>query len=197
MQLPASGTDSTPTGPSPVNPWVDHLGRVSYIRGHISLYAIGCVLLLALNLLFGDGAVWADTAIGAWGILLIAHGIVAVIARLTGELLAEDDGEVRPATEVRWNAPSTWGRPPRPAAEPPAATPAATPPASTPPTPSEQEAAPETPADTGSERVSWKEATRAAWLAPRSEKPPPKPEPPASQDENDDDPNDFTPLKLD
>lgn len=193
-----------------------------WLRAHLSTFALGSVVLLAINLLRGSGGIWADTAIGAWGTLVVAHGILLAIARLMTELLAdEDDGEIRPASEMRWpkppSSPSTWSIPHRrPAAERPATT-TVTP--SPPPTPtmdpgdaalaaadrphsrgrqapaptSPPEPAPESPPVTAppdeDERVSWKAATDAAWLAPRAE-----PEPRRLADDDEDD---FTPLKFD
>lgn len=172
-----------------MNPWVICLGRVSYLRGHLSVYAVGSVLLLALNLLFGDGGIWADTAIGAWGILVIAHGILIVIARLLRELLADEDKPVQPASNAGWETGSGWTLPMRSRQEPsPTTPPAPTSPPTSPKLPPEP-AAP-SPTSGEGERVSWKEATKAAWHTPRDE--PTKPD-----DKNNDDQNDFQPLKLD
>lgn len=191
-----------------------------WLRAHLSTFALGSVLLLAINLLRGLGGIWADTAIGAWGVLVVAHGIILVIARLLTELLAdEDDGEIRPASEMRWpkpsSSPSTWSLPHRRLAADRPATATVTPP----PTPtmdpadaalaaadrdrtrawqateptSPPEAAPEPPQapepSNEEERVSWKAATDAAWLAPRAE--------PESSRKTDADEDDFTPLKFD
>lgn len=174
------GQQQPTTGTPDVNPWLDHLGRGMYIRGHISVYAVGSVFLLALNLLRGSGGIWADTAMGAWGVLVVAHGILLIIARLLQELMAEDAEEpIRPASEMRWQAPSTWTLPPRTSPQPaPGEDRKATPEATT--TEPEKNAA-----DT--ERVSWQAATNAAWLAPKD----PSPSPDKS-----DDSNDFTPLKF-
>jgi hypothetical protein len=180
-----------------------------WLRAHISTFAIGSVILLVINLLRGSGGIWADTAIGAWGILIVAHGIAMIIARLLQELLADGgDEQIRPASEVRWNTPSTWTLPPRArdAAPPSAAgTPSPTPP-DVPRMDAEAAAAaardrrraeaagttaPPPPPDTG-ERVSWKAATDAAWLASGDED-----EQPAKNSDNDNDKDDFTPLKFD
>ncbi len=178
-----------------MSPWIEHLGRVSYIRGHISLFAAGSVSLLAIDLLSGSGRVWADTVISLWAVLLIAHSIILVIARLLRELLSEDEAPSRPIAEATWRLPGGWERPHGP--EQPTSPDAqpANPPAG------HAEAAP-TP-DTGTERVSWAEATRAAWLARRKKHAEPEsgqqpdaapPDPPTNTNDPD---NDFTPLKLD
>jgi hypothetical protein len=202
---PVSGQEWHAPDASPADIWLDHLSRISYIRGHISVFAVGSVVLLAVNLLSGSGGVWADTAIVAWAVLVVVHGIIAVIARLLQELLADDDeGEqkVRPASEMRWSSPSTWAiqSRSREASEAPASAPEAAP------SPSAA-AAPETPvaksADT--ERVSWKAATDAAWLAPRdtgtSDTKPDGQDEAAGKDtdkaDKPDNEDDFTPLKLD
>ncbi len=195
-----------------------------WLRGHISVFALGSVILLTANLLRGSGGIWADTAIGAWGVLVVAHGIMMIIARLLQELLAdEEDEDIRPASEMHWNTPSSWTLPPRirdlrhakdaPApitptldAEASAAAAAARDrkPRSEPPATAAKPPAPEPDA---SERVSWQAATDAAWLAPRetsSPSPQPaqpaepnKPEQPAKPANESDDEDDFTPLKFD
>lgn len=187
-----------------------------WLRGHISLFAMGSVILLTANLVSGSRGIWADTAISAWAVLLIAHGILMVIARLMQELLAdEEDDDIRPASEMHWNTPSTWTLPQRvrergssasgPAAP---ATPTLDPEASAAaaaardrgakakPQPASEEKpagqAPAEPEPDASERVSWKAATDAAWLAPReTDRDPETPE------KKRDDEDDFTPLKFD
>jgi hypothetical protein len=201
---PVSGQEWHATNPSAADIWLGHLGRVSYIRGHISVFAVGSVVLLVANLLSGSGGVWADTAIVAWAVLVVVHGIIAVIARLLQELLADDEGEPkpRPASEMRWSSPSTWAIQPRsrevsasPARAPNAA-PSAPPPGAT-----------ETPTTTPpeSERVSWKAATDAAWLASRdsstndtdSGEQADAAGKDADKPDKSDNEDDFTPLKLD
>lgn len=156
-----------------------------YFRAHISIFAVGSVLLLGIDLLSGGGGIWADTAIGAWGMLVVVHGILMIIARLLQELLA-DDGEqpIRPSSEMHWSAPTTWALPPH------------VPPGSRQddpvqaPAPSDRTGQGENPPEP--ERVSWKAATDAAWLSQRK----PTPGTPG-QDAQPDDKDDFTPLKLD
>ena len=222
MQVPpATGQDwPTPSTPQP-NPWLVHLSRGAWLRGHISVFAFGSVLLLAINLLRGSGGIWADTAISAWAVLVMAHGILLMIARLLQELLADEgNGDIRPASEVHWNAPSSWSLPPRARdrrqaqqAAPAPATPTLDPEASaaaaaardrkpkparqapgeppaTAPKPAEGLPTTEQPAE--SDRVSWQAATDAAWLTPRE----PTPAPGKREDPKDDE-DDFTPLKFD
>lgn len=205
---PASGQEwPTKHTPEP-NPWLDHLSRGMWLRGHISVFALGAVILLTINLIRGSGGIWADTAIGAWAVLLVAHGILMIIARLLQELLADDEGsDIRPASEMQWSTPSSWTLPPgirerkngreAPASQTPtlnaeesaAAAAARDRKKKQAPTQPPEPAAPDT--DT-SERVSWKAATDAAWLTPRQDtKPPTQPE------KKKDDGDDFTPLKFD
>lgn len=190
-----------------------------WLRGHISLFALGSVVLLAANLLRGSGGIWADTAIGAWAVLVVAHGIVMIIARLMQELLADEENEdIRPASEMHWNTPSTWTLPPRirdrrHAPEASAASPTLDAEASAAaaaardrkpkpeqPTPAE----PPAPEPDAADRVSWKAATDAAWLAPREPSPaagkpdaPAEPVKPERPEDQTDDEDDFTPLKFD
>lgn len=78
--------------PSPS--WLTRLGNVRWARGHISTLFIGAVLLVSINLLIGGGEMWALTAIGIWIMLLVVHIVIVLIARLSTELLADDDEEV-------------------------------------------------------------------------------------------------------
>lgn len=184
-----------------------------WLRAHLSAFALGSVVLLVINLLRGTGGVWADIAIGAWGVLVLAHGIALIIARLLQELASDDDkGEIRPASEMRWpkpaSSPSTWSLPLRRQQRPAGASPAAATPSwpvmdlvdtataaadrdgagpRRAPQPAPEPAPPTAKSDEG-ERVSWQAATDAAWLAPRKE--------PSAKGKPDDE-DDFTPLKFD
>lgn len=178
-----------------------------WLRAHLSTFAIGSVVLLTINLMQGSGGVWADTAIGAWGILILAHGILLLIARLLRELMADDDDlqPIRPASEMTWSPQSSWSLAPH-SQDGPAPSNGPTVASGSPATMNPADAAEATAAarERGSkwprgkrkadaeepERVSWQAATDAAWLAPRPDGKP------ADKDEPDDD-NDFTPLKFD
>lgn len=70
------------------------IGDFRWVRAHVSFYAVGVVLLVSANLLAGGSRLWSLTAIGIWSILVFIHLIVLVIARLSGELLADDDEEI-------------------------------------------------------------------------------------------------------
>lgn len=69
------------------------LGDFRWVRAHVSFYAVGVVLLAAANLLLGGPRLWSLTAIGIWSMLLVVHLILLAIARLSAELLADDDDE--------------------------------------------------------------------------------------------------------
>lgn len=69
-------------------------GDFRWVRVHVSMFAVGVVLLVSLNLLMGGATLWSLTATGIWSLLLIVHLILVAIARLSAELLAEDDEEV-------------------------------------------------------------------------------------------------------
>lgn len=197
-----------------------------WLRAHISLFAIGSVILLLANLLQGSGGVWADTAIGAWGVLLLAHGILLIIARLLTELLADDNEEIRPASEVHWSTPattSTWSLPRR-GTEPdraPTAPTAVPPPPATPgmdpaeaaaaaaarertrgkrgvsDVPPAAEPASTTPDDPGRDHN--KDNDRVSWQAATDAAwlAPREEQKPAQKTDDTDDENDFTPLRYD
>jgi hypothetical protein len=190
---PVTGPQGTTTRSPENNPWLDHLGRGMYLRAHISVFAVGCVVLLGIDLLGGSGGIWADTAIGAWGMLLVVHGILMIIARLLQELLADDDEQpIRPASEMQWHAPSTWTLPAWVQQQ------------SSPSNRQTSDAAPAPPqaGTDNSDRVSWQAATDAAWLAPKDTRAagpadPPQPSGSTLQDVPDNRDDDFVPLKLD
>ena len=144
-----------PEQPSDLMRWLYQAQRFSLVRLHISVFALGSVALLCINLLAGSAGIWASTWIGAWAMLVVMHSVIAVIATLAIQLLADDE-DVRPASEVSWEPAATWSAPPPAPLSPPPSEPAE-PTASnpwhvTPPPPKEEE------------RVSWKAASDVAWL---------------------------------
>lgn len=87
--------------------WLMHLGDVRWVRGHISTFCLGAVLLVSADLLFGGSELWSLTAIGIWIMLLLVHILLVVIARLSMQLLADDDEEIvlLPIKEAVFNEP--------------------------------------------------------------------------------------------
>lgn len=77
-----------------VSTLVTHLGESRWVRGHISAFCVGAVMLVSANLLIGGSRLWSLTAIGIWIMLLVVHIIVVVIARLSHVLLADDEEEI-------------------------------------------------------------------------------------------------------
>lgn len=73
---------------------VTHLGESRWVRGHISAFCVGAVMLVSANLLAGGSRLWSLTAIGIWIMLLVVHIIVVVIARLSHVLLTDEEEEV-------------------------------------------------------------------------------------------------------
>lgn len=69
------------------------LGDFRWLRGHVSVYAVGVVLLVSANLLIGGSSIWSLTAVGIWSLLLFIHVVLLAIARLSIELLTDDDEE--------------------------------------------------------------------------------------------------------
>lgn len=70
------------------------LGDARWVRAHISTLAVGAVVLVSINLLIGSDELWSLTAIGIWAMLFVVHLAVLVIARLSGELLDDDEEEI-------------------------------------------------------------------------------------------------------
>ena len=83
-------TQQAPTG----SILLTSLGDFRWVRAHVSFYAVGAVLLVGANLLIGGSRLWSLTAIGIWSMLLIVHLLLLAIARLSTQLLADDDEEV-------------------------------------------------------------------------------------------------------
>lgn len=55
---------------------------------------MGAVALVGVNLLIGGSRLWSLTAIGIWSMLIIVHLVLLAIARLSTQLLADDDEEI-------------------------------------------------------------------------------------------------------
>jgi hypothetical protein len=196
------------------HPWLTRLRSFSAVQAHISLFALGSVLLLAMNLVRSPCDVRADTWIAIWGLIVIMHAVVTGIASLVMQLVAGDD-ELRPTSEVRWDPMRTWQLPAAPpgtpvvgpipvmeqAPPPPAVesvredhTAPAPEPAAGPSAPSSWGIfEPREPAPASGERASWMEAAPAAWLARRHKtgqdeqapEPHAAPDAPASEDGSD------------
>lgn len=84
----------TRTETHPLQPLLEVLGDSRWVRTHISTLAVGAVLLVCTNLLISSDSLWSLTAIGIWGVLMIVHFLVLIIARLSGQLLEEDEEEI-------------------------------------------------------------------------------------------------------
>lgn len=97
--------------------WITHLGDARWVRAHISTFCIGAVVLVGFNLLIGGSDIWSLTAIGIWIMLLIVHIVVVIIARLSLQLMADDEEEVvllpiKDAVIIEpADAPPSWGIP--------------------------------------------------------------------------------------
>lgn len=78
----------------PPNPLLATLGDFRWVRAHLSVYAVGVVLLVCVNLLIGGTRLWSLTATGIWSIFLFVHLILLTIARLSNELFSDDDEEI-------------------------------------------------------------------------------------------------------
>lgn len=78
----------------PTSPILGALGDFRWVRGHVSLFAVGAVLLVCINLLLSSDSLWSLTAIGIWAMLLVVHMVILAIARLSSELMADDEEEI-------------------------------------------------------------------------------------------------------
>lgn len=70
------------------------LGDARWVRAHVSTLAVSAVMLVSANLLIGSDDLWSLTVIGIWSMLLVVHVTLLIIARLSFELLDEDEEEI-------------------------------------------------------------------------------------------------------
>lgn len=87
------------------------LRGVEFLTAHISVFAVGIVALLIINLLRSPEDLWVDRVGAAWAMLLIIHGVgIGLVWAIA--LLGKDDDEalqVIPSAEWRHTSPS-WPR---------------------------------------------------------------------------------------
>jgi len=89
------------------HPWLSRARSFATVRAHVSIFAVGAIALLVINLLGSPERVWADTAIAVWGLFVVMHAVATGILLLVAQLLAEEE-DIRPASEVRWDPMRTW-----------------------------------------------------------------------------------------
>lgn len=65
-----------------------------WVRVHVSFFTVGTIILVCANLLIGGSRMWSLTAVGIWSMFLIVHLVSLAIARLSAQLLQDDDEEV-------------------------------------------------------------------------------------------------------
>lgn len=164
-------------------PWLAWFKGAGFLVFHIDLFLVGIAALLLLNVARSPAHIWVGGVFWRWGLLLVIHGMAALLIWLIGLLLSEE----RPGAgtyEAEWSATS------RDASRPPVIVEPVEPEAGS----VTWEAAPERPersraaADgwsaaepaaasdwqTGFEqRTSWSETTAAAWLARHRSEPDP------------------------
>lgn len=93
------------------------LGDFRWVRAHVSIFAVGAVLLVIINTLIGGSSLWSLTSIGIWSMLIIVHLVLLAIARLSTELLADDEENTQPmptrdafVMDPQTNSTESWGR---------------------------------------------------------------------------------------
>lgn len=70
------------------------LGDFRWVRAHVSIFAVGTVLLVCANLLIGGSRLWSLTAVGIWSMLIVVHMVLLAIARLSTQLDDDEDEEI-------------------------------------------------------------------------------------------------------
>ncbi len=106
------------------------LKGIEFLTVHISVFAIGIVALLVLNLLRSPGDLWVDRAGAAWAMLLTIHGVAIGLIWAIGLLSKDEDEALQVIPDAEWRRTSaSW---PRAVTKVPPATAAAT--VTTPPT---------------------------------------------------------------
>lgn len=126
-------------GAARVLSWLRGLG---FLTVHISVFAVGIVVLIVINLLRSPEDLWVDRAGAAWALLLTIHVGAIGLAWAIGLLGKEDSDALRVIPDAEWRrAPTSWpvavNKVPSPAAQTTAA-------ATHPPEPGEQAPSPAT-----------------------------------------------------
>lgn len=165
-------------------PWLDWLKGAGFLVFHIDLFLVGIAALLLLNVARSPSHIWVGGVFWRWGLLLVIHGMAALLIWLIGLLLSEE----RPGAgtyEAEWSASShDTSRPPvivEPVEpEPESVTWTTAPERPNRPSPAANGWSAAEPAPATSDwqagfeqRTSWSETTASAWLARHRSEPEP------------------------
>jgi hypothetical protein len=164
----------------------------TFLRAHVSVYAVTIVTLAVINLLRTPEDIWADRAIMAWTVLLLIHAVGTGTIWAVRQWNADDLEEPLRVDPSAWrqSAMFAWGAPGAAAPEPQDVPYRVTDGQKD----DEEETqvvstwndwarAAATPPPPPGERASWSEASAAAWLERRSQATPPPVSPPRGEPE--------------
>lgn len=85
------------------------LKGVGFLTAHISVFAVGIVVLLVINLLRSPEDLWVDRAGAAWALLLVIHGVAIGLIWAIELLLKDDDEALQVVPSSGWqNTSAPW-----------------------------------------------------------------------------------------
>jgi len=87
------------------------LKGAEFLIAHISVFAVGIVALIVINLLRSPTELWVDRVGAAWALLLIIHGAAVALIRAIEFLEKEDSEALQAVPNPEWRqAPASWPR---------------------------------------------------------------------------------------
>lgn len=82
---------------------------IGFLTGHISVFAVGIVALLIVNLLRSPQDLWIDRVGAAWAMLITIHGVAIGLVWAIGLLGKDDDRALQIIPDAEWRRTSaSW-----------------------------------------------------------------------------------------
>lgn len=92
--------------PPGIMSWLKGIG---FLSAHISVFAVGIVALLIINLLRSPQDLWVDRAGAAWAMLLTIHAVAIGLVWAIGLLGKDDHQALQIVPDAEWRRPSaSW-----------------------------------------------------------------------------------------
>lgn len=85
--------------------WLTGLG---FLTVHVSVFAVGIVALVAVNLLRSPQDLWADRAGAAWALLLTIHAVAIGLVWAVRLLGKEEPAALQVIPDAEWRRPASW-----------------------------------------------------------------------------------------
>ena len=103
-QASRSGSGSLGTGARFLE-WARGIGLLSL---HVSVFALGIVVMFVINLLRSPDRIWVDRAIPIWTLIVVIHAVLVGLLWAIGQLNREDDGPLLVVSDAKWRSASAW-----------------------------------------------------------------------------------------